>query len=275
MCLRIHPCDKRPFLAEAIEKEKRLREFRLNQVPRTSPQSALGFSARYAEPTISLPPIDSPQAITQVKLPPTITTAKQLITCHRNKSHFRKNPASSASLQQHPIQAPEDKSHDDVHNWDVLDGLHPVSKSDGASSDTSSVSEDLAGKYGEPSWDAITGVWETNDGNSVWSDSDGTIEDVQTSSKGRQLHRFGNEAPIFVTSSSVVEQKHPRPKYNERCRNWLRDQCDRGYQCMFVHEDLDYDDLPVSFNLLPCQYFNVRFLPGTPGSPREFFDHSS
>lgn len=46
---------------------------------------------------------------------------------------------------------------------------------------------------------------------------------------------------------AVKEQKHPHPKYNERCKKWLRNQCNLGYQCLFVHEDLEYDDPPVSF----------------------------
>lgn len=43
------------------------------------------------------------------------------------------------------------------------------------------------------------------------------------------------------------EQKRPHPKINERCRRWLRNECDLGYQCNFVHEDLEYDVPPVSF----------------------------
>jgi Zinc finger C-x8-C-x5-C-x3-H type (and similar) len=38
------------------------------------------------------------------------------------------------------------------------------------------------------------------------------------------------------------------PKIDERCRRWLRNECNLGYQCRFVHEDLEYDVSPVSFN---------------------------
>ena len=63
---------------------------------------------------------------------------------------------------------------------------------------------------------------------------------------------------------SMKEQKHPRPKINERCRRWLRNECNLGYQCNFVHEDLEYDDPPVSYDLSPCERSNhVNILTGT------------
>jgi hypothetical protein len=62
----------------------------------------------------------------------------------------------------------------------------------------------------------------------------------------------------------MKEQKRPRPKINERCRRWLRNECDLGYQCNFVHEDLEYDVPPVSFDLSSCKYSNhVIILTGT------------
>ncbi|PPQ92126.1 hypothetical protein CVT25_007957 [Psilocybe cyanescens] len=35
--------------------------------------------------------------------------------------------------------------------------------------------------------------------------------------------------------------KHYRPKNNKRCHRWLRDECQLGFDCEFVHDDLDYD----------------------------------
>jgi hypothetical protein len=63
----------------------------------------------------------------------------------------------------------------------------------------------------------------------------------------------------------MKEPKHRRPKINERCRRWLRNECDLGYNCIFVHEDLEYDDVPpVSFDLLSCKYSNhVNMFTGT------------
>jgi hypothetical protein len=66
----------------------------------------------------------------------------------------------------------------------------------------------------------------------------------------------------------MKEQKRPRPKINERCRRWLRNECDLGYQCNFVHEDLEYDVPPVSLDLSPCKHFNhVNILTGTQEIP--------
>ncbi|KAJ3732932.1 hypothetical protein DFJ43DRAFT_267411 [Lentinula guzmanii] len=35
--------------------------------------------------------------------------------------------------------------------------------------------------------------------------------------------------------------KHPPPKNAEVCRHWLRGICERGYDCRYVHGDLEYD----------------------------------
>ncbi len=55
---------------------------------------------------------------------------------------------------------------------------------------------------------------------------------------------------LTTTSSSIVQRVslpnqrhcHPRPKTNERCRAWLRNQCNLGYNCRYIHEDLEYDN---------------------------------
>jgi hypothetical protein len=66
----------------------------------------------------------------------------------------------------------------------------------------------------------------------------------------------------------MKEQKRPRPKINERCRRWLRNECDLGYQCNFVHEDLEYDVPLVSFDLSLCKHSNhVNILTGAQGIP--------
>jgi len=248
---------------------------KLTQAPDASPESALRPSAQDAEPTMISTPA-KPLPPQPVNSPPPITTTRHLRELP--SSFLGKNRAFSTSLasvlQQRPIRPSENKSYtvsgsrDDVHNWDILDGLHPISNPDNASSDTSSVSDDadISGKHREPCWDPDTGRWETYADNSAWSDSDGTIEDVQTTSQGSRFHPFDNKAPerstIFAPKTypadassangplppSRTEQKHPRPRTNERCRNWLRNGCERGYQCNFIHEDLEYDDPPVSFD---------------------------
>lgn len=108
-------------------------------------------------------------------------------------------------------------------------------------------------------WDPDTGLWENYADNKAWSDGKGTTNDMQTSPEGT-----GRQIPHFVPPSDtqvfpIKEQKHPRPKNNERCRRWLWGQCNLGYQCNYVHEDLEYDDTLVSFDLLQCRNpFDIR-----------------
>ena len=154
-------------------------------------------------------------------------------------------------------------SNDDVHNWDTLDGLQPVSKPDNTLSDTSSVSEDMTvpEKHKEPCWDPDTGCWETYTDSKAWSDSDGTTEDMEGTRFPPSVLQSCTTDPSSINGAQVPpmkEQKHPRPKINERCRRWLQNECYLGYQCLYVHEDLEYDDPPVSFDLWPCKY---SFMP--------------
>ncbi len=47
--------------------------------------------------------------------------------------------------------------------------------------------------------------------------------------------------------------RHPRPQNAERCRRWLQFQCFLGYDCKYVHGDLEYDDdVPVRHVSLSC-----------------------
>lgn len=248
--------------------------------PYTNPESALELPARDAEPTMTPTPVN-PLPLQPAKLPPppTMATRRQRGLPGSNSENNRIFSTSLAGiLHQQPIRPlppSEIQSHtdskptNDVHQWDVLYGLHPP---DSALSDTSSVSEDMAvsGVTKEPSWDPDTGRWETYADNSAWSDSDGTSEDVQTSKGSHSLH-FNNKAQarstIFapqpypsvneVLVPLMAEKKHPRPKINERCRKWLRNECALGYECNFVHEDLEYDDPPVSLHLSLHKHFFI------------------
>ena len=156
-------------------------------------------------------------------------------------------------LRQPPSPSPKNTPVQDAGPVATTAPTNPVSLHDNRFSDTSSVSEELnvPGR-----WDPDTGFWENYSDNKAWSDdSDVTTDDMQTSPKGT-----GGRIPDSVLASPtqvlpVKEQKHPRPKYNERCRRWLWNECNLGYQCKFVHEDLEYDDSPVSFDLLPCNQF--------------------
>ncbi|KAJ3779872.1 hypothetical protein GGU10DRAFT_337654, partial [Lentinula aff. detonsa] len=39
-----------------------------------------------------------------------------------------------------------------------------------------------------------------------------------------------------------IHVKHPPPRNSELCRQWLRGICERGYDCLYVHGDLEYDE---------------------------------
>jgi hypothetical protein len=46
------------------------------------------------------------------------------------------------------------------------------------------------------------------------------------------------EDSLSAPSKSV---RHPMPPSSDTCWRWLRGWCQRGYDCRFVHGDLDYD----------------------------------
>jgi hypothetical protein len=274
-CHRIHPFDSLSFLPQVLE-QKTLRELGLTQAspqaPCASPQSAPALSAPH---------------VIQGKLPTTTTTSTNATLRPQRQvpsANFEKNRVFAVGLagilQQTPVRPSANRSHTShtvsisnnyVHNWDTLHGLHPISKPDNALSDTSSVSEDMTvpQKYREPNWDPDTGCWEPHADSKAWSDSDATTEDMQAPSEGSRSPHSVSHA--YTTDASSVngaqvppmkQQKHPRPKINERCRRWLRNECDLGYQCNFVHEDLEYDP-PVSFDLSPCKCPFHIILTGT------------
>lgn len=181
--------------------------------------------------------------------PPKITTK---ITPPRRQreepsANTGKHPTSVLDLtgnlqQQCPVQPAENKTHtvsesktsEDVQNWDTWH--------DNRLSDTSSISEDLSvpGR-----WDPDTGFWENYTDYKAWSDDSDVTTDASEGTGG-QIPSSVPPSPTQVLPP-VKEERHPRPKYNERCRRWLWNQCDLGYRCNFVHEDLEYDDAPVSF----------------------------
>jgi hypothetical protein len=52
--------------------------------------------------------------------------------------------------------------------------------------------------------------------------------------------------------------KHPPPKHSEFCRDWLLNRCQRGYYCLYVHGDLEYDP-PVKGRHPPPLYPEVCY----------------
>src|SRR6266511_4296063 len=111
-------------------------------------------------------------------------------------------------------------------------------------------------------WKDVPPRWHTT-GDEDWlneeersSDSDETSDSHhQTPSRYFTRTPPANHVPHPSKSSlhspSLCPQRvaHPvpqrRPKTMELCRKWLRNQCDKGYSCHYIHEDLDYDNDPV------------------------------
>lgn len=56
----------------------------------------------------------------------------------------------------------------------------------------------------------------------------------------RQIHPLPPR-PIVQELFPSSTVKHYRPKHGKRCHRWLRDECKLGFDCEFIHGDLDYD----------------------------------
>ena len=278
-CPRIHPYNKRLYRHQAIEEQKRLKDLRLAQAPCASAENA---PVQGAEPTTTTAPTNPVSLQSAIPQPPATTTKPIQRQSEGPSANFERNRAFAVGLtdilQQRPVRPADNQNHtvsmsgDDVHNWDTLHGLDPFSKPDNHLSDTSSISEDMSvpGKHREPCWDPETGFWENYTDNKAWSDSDVTTDDMQMPSVGR---RNPHSVPQSRTTdgTQALPVKHPRPKINDRCRRWLRNECNLGYQCRFVHEDLEYDP-PVSFDLSPCQHScHVRIFNRNPRDTLKVF----
>ncbi|KAJ6571863.1 hypothetical protein B0H19DRAFT_1255793 [Mycena capillaripes] len=94
------------------------------------------------------------------------------------------------------------------------------------------------------SWDERTNFWGYKTDENSWGNTSLSSED---SSIG------GSSSPETVSSQSSSTPNHPQmirkrppPPYRETCRDWLRDRCKFGYNCKFVHGDLDLNlpDIP-------------------------------
>ena len=272
-CPGIHPYDKKLYLRQAIEEQKRRKELRATQTPGARPVSA---PIQNAEPTMATAPTNS--ASLQPAIPQTQPAILQAQPATTNKTASRRQrEAPNSNLDKnrafvvgpsgiHQQRRPaENKNHkasmsvsgDAVHNGDTSHGLH--SKPDNRLSDTSSISEDMSvpGIHRESSWDPDAGCRDAFTDKRGSSDSDVTTDDMQTILEGRRIPHSVPQSQSCTTNGAKVppvkEQKHPRPKINDRCRKWLRNECNLGYQCKFVHEDLEYDDTTVSFDLFSLQ----------------------
>jgi len=78
--------------------------------------------------------------------------------------------------------------------------------------------------------------WEIHTEKSDWIDPNAKNEPERT--------------PVLPASLPVIK-KHYRPRNRHRCERWVRNKCDLGFDCRYVHDDLDYDsDEPVMASCL-------------------------
>ncbi|KDR68460.1 hypothetical protein GALMADRAFT_146415 [Galerina marginata CBS 339.88] len=138
--------------------------------------------------------------------------------------------------RRHPTQSSDNKvrpQEGDTERWNGGSDMRKTPWGNRAPSDTSSSSNDSEDDRATPFYPSDPHYWEAHTEDSAWcSDSDDAVKEAPTPPASKHSSPAAAPGP----------PKHPRPKNNERCRNWLRDRCSRGYNCQFVHDDLDYDD---------------------------------
>jgi hypothetical protein len=78
--------------------------------------------------------------------------------------------------------------------------------------------------------------WGCETNASIWLDTRSDSSEASSSSSG------SNSTLAYSDSFPV---KRPRPRNSETCWRWLKGTCERGYNCSFVHGDLEYDDPPT------------------------------
>ncbi|KAJ4468736.1 hypothetical protein J3R30DRAFT_1600243 [Lentinula aciculospora] len=80
----------------------------------------------------------------------------------------------------------------------------------------------------------VTLKWDYESDAALWLDIDNDTSEASNSI----------ECSISSVESSV-HVKHSPPRNSEICRRWLKGVCERGYSCMYVHNDLEYDTSDV------------------------------
>lgn len=85
--------------------------------------------------------------------------------------------------------------------------------------------------------------WEPHDSVEEWSSSPSS--ESESSSSGWDYHPSPDDwADSSISQVPASAVPGPRPQTSRRCWQWLRDRCDKGYTCRYIHDDLDYLDEP-------------------------------
>ena len=183
---------------------------------------------------------------------------------------------------------------DDVHNWDTVIGLNNR-PSPCAPSDTASSISDSDEDFPSHRFPCRPCDWEVHTEESDWSDSNVTVDEPpkpplkRTFDSGTTVivknvpelisvpcdpldweshtkesdwsdpnaKNESERTPVLPASLPVIK-KHYRPRNRHRCERWVRNKCDLGFDCRYVHDDLDYDsDEPV---MLSCLFVSFSCL---------------
>ncbi|KAK0192300.1 hypothetical protein F5146DRAFT_1039268 [Armillaria mellea] len=67
-------------------------------------------------------------------------------------------------------------------------------------------------------------------------------EDLEYDPPEESVEESVAEEEVPVSDPEPV--KYPRPIFSDICRNWMRDTCQHGPKCKFVHGDIQYEDPP-------------------------------
>ncbi|KAK2465621.1 hypothetical protein APHAL10511_002513 [Amanita phalloides] len=241
-CRRIHPFNKSPFLEMYLEWYRAYRQA-------NSAQIQLASSAEYTE---------SAQPVNCIVLE---DADQPMVNLPRLKSP-RYFAGDFVSPEPCFSGAPLD---DDFPSWDSETGCW-ITPSDSHSWTCGSSS--VSSRANSPSWDpqdmdqrkGFTDSW-IGGGNPSDIDSSECSTLYSKASHSRELHRVSQFPSIQAlekcerwtnslrsnqigSSIAGLEERHHRPRYPDRCKLWLRGQCNWGYACKFVHDDLENTEEP-------------------------------
>jgi hypothetical protein len=256
-CVRVHPLDKQAYLATVMKEKdqyERMRAAAGKNDNRSVEKPPSGTSHAKSASTH-----ETPHENIRVKLPPTNT----------HSADTAAPPTSTARQHRSTPSAPvaSSSSSNDVQNWDTIVGLHPRQRS---RSSSASGKSDRAARLSDPS---DPRYWEVCTDESTWSDSSDSTTDPEAFRQNlEERRRQGTfmiatapedveppklEAAVEGGDGAPLKAKHPRPRNSERCRRWLRNQCSLGYECRFIHEDLEYDDDEPPVGLFSLSWFRL------------------
>ncbi|KAF8156708.1 hypothetical protein B0H34DRAFT_471848 [Crassisporium funariophilum] len=165
---------------------------------------------------------------------------------------------------------------DKVPCWDPNTGHWEPHMADSAWSDSDHTTEDVQSSTSRkdtsmhyPGIDTVA-ISTALKGPRTYGSRDTTMNEIQRPRSDQAAVAAGVNGPLSGGNATNIENSgkghvHARPRNNERCRKWLRAQCDLGYDCDYVHDDLEYDDKPELSNISPLDApKNAVLVPSDP-----------